>query len=97
MRSPLQQTSPFFELNSRIEVEGSIEGCWWLYAAFVRTGTRLAFTQFTLHCEIRRLVMQVVARGHSTRIIGWLGSVVVGRRTGDREIVSSTPGRRIAG
>jgi len=27
----------------------------------------------------------------------WLGSVVVGRRTGDRKIASSTPGRCIAG
>ena len=29
--------------------------------------------------------------------VGWLGSVVVGRRTSDRKIASSTPGRCIAG
>ena len=28
--------------------------------------------------------------------LGWLGSVVVGRRTSDRTIASSTPGRCIA-
>jgi len=43
------------------------------------------------------LYMEHVLNTFYNRPTGWLGSVVVGHRTGDREVASSTPGRCVAG
>jgi len=46
---------------------------------------------------VKRIHHQRTTTTSAHRQVGWLGSVVVGRRTCDREVASSTPGRCIAG
>jgi len=53
----------------------------------------LCFVVSNLRAEARFFVFYIVG---PTRLL-WLGSVVVGRWTCDREVASSTPGRCIAG
>jgi len=46
---------------------------------------------------VSAMLSAAIKRQYSSVLSGWLGSLVVGCWTRDREIAGSTPGRRTAG